>query len=40
MQQGQAEYFTEAMKAIASVSPGHCFGALEMLWQYKFAIPS
>ena len=35
----QAWYFTEATKAIASVSPGHCLGALEML-QYKFAISS
>ena len=36
---GQACDFTEATKAIASVSPVHCLGALEML-QYKFAISS
>ena len=27
----QACYFTEAMKAIASINPGYCLGALEML---------
>ena len=27
----QAWYFTEAMEAIASVAPGRCLGALEML---------
>ena len=35
----QAWYFTEATKAIASVTPGHCLGALKMI-QYKFAISS
>ena len=35
----QARYFTEATKAIASVTPGHCLGALEMI-QKKFAISS
>ena len=36
---GQAWYFTEATKAIASMPPSHCLGALEMLL-WKFTISS
>ena len=35
----QAWYFTEAMKVIASMPPGHCLGALAML-QWKLTISS
>ena len=36
---GQAWYFMEATEVIASVSPGYCLDAIEML-QYKFTISS